>query len=53
MDWLDAQSVLETGKRMGASITSVQVLKSYADINVSRSHTRRQDAQIMKLYQEG
>lgn len=53
MDWLDAQSVLETGKRVGASITSVQVSKSYADINVSRSHTRRQDAQIMKLYQEG
>lgn len=53
MDWLDAQSVLETGKTVGASITSVQVSKSYADINVSRSRIRCQDAQIMKLYQEG
>lgn len=32
MDWLDAQSVLETGKTVGASITSIQVSKSYAEL---------------------
>lgn len=36
MNWLDAQSVLETGKTAGASIAPVQVSKPYADMNVSR-----------------